>query len=96
MKTQLLTIKPTKLGLILCLILFTFLSCSSESTDHGGDPPVSGDKLNQINDFLANLSNFNQPEASAEELLEESEPERDGQTDECVVKKYKMMVSQSV
>ncbi|GAA4807659.1 thiol-activated cytolysin family protein [Litoribaculum gwangyangense] len=91
MKTQLLTIKPSKLGVILCLILFTFLSCSTESTDDGGEEaPVSGDKLNEINNFLATLSNFSQPEVSGEQLLEESEPEREGQTDECVVKKYKM------
>ncbi|RED49417.1 thiol-activated cytolysin family protein [Seonamhaeicola aphaedonensis] len=91
MKTQLLTIKPSKLGVILCLMLFTFLSCSTESTDdRGGEAPVSGDKLLEINNFLASLSDFSQPEVSGEQLLEESEPEREGQTDECVVKKYKM------
>jgi thiol-activated cytolysin len=91
MKTQLLTIKPTKLGVILCLILFTFLGCSTESKDDGGaEPAVSGDKLVEINSFLASLSNFSQPEVSGEQLLEESDPEREGQTDECVVKKYKM------
>ncbi|GAA4974583.1 thiol-activated cytolysin family protein [Algibacter aquimarinus] len=93
MKTQLLTIKPTKLGAILCLILFTFLSCSTESTDDGGgEPPVSEDKLNEINNFLASLSSFSQADESGTTLIGEEAPERDTEdnTLECVVKNYKV------
>lgn len=87
MKTQLLTIKPIIFGAILLSILFSCNSCSKESVEN---ETVSKEELQDINDFLSGLSNFNQPSASGEELLQESDPEREGVKNECVVKKYKM------
>lgn len=92
MKTKLLTITPINLGLTLLVILFAFFGCSSDSVDDGGEAPVSEDKLAEINNFLASLSNFNQPEESETSLEGTGTPERDTEdnTLECVVKNYKV------
>ncbi|MFY0714283.1 thiol-activated cytolysin family protein [Seonamhaeicola sp. NFXS20] len=91
MKTQLLTSKPIKLGVIFCIVLFTFFCCSTESTNEGDDTLISEEELTEINDFLASLSNFSQEEAKPDqEFIEEVSKEREGNTNECVVEKYKM------
>ncbi|WP_298345643.1 thiol-activated cytolysin family protein [uncultured Algibacter sp.] len=87
MKTKLLTIKNSIYITLFVITLFSCTGCSEESVDNG---KVSDETIQTINDLLAGLSEFNQPEVSGEELIEESNPEREGQTDECVVKKYKM------
>ena len=93
MKSKLLTIYPKHFGVILCLILFTLFGCSSESVDGEGEqPPVSEEDLAEINDFLASLSNFSQPDESETSLVSTGTPERDVEdnTLECVVSNYKV------
>ena len=91
MKTQLLTIKRIFYSLFFATILLSCNGCSTESTEGGGDAPVSGDKLAEINTFLSGLNNFEQPDEQAnQEFIEDVSKEREGNTNECVVKKYKM------
>ncbi|WP_298533857.1 thiol-activated cytolysin family protein [uncultured Algibacter sp.] len=89
MKTQLLTKTPLVYLLVVVSILLSCNSCSSESVDNDPGEQVSGDVLADVNDMLAKLSNFTQPEASGEVLQKEEEPEREGNNNECVVKTYK-------
>lgn len=91
MKTQLLTFKNIIYGFLFITILFSCEGCSKESVEK--DKEITGEELQSINDFLATLSNFVQPDVSEEEHLvdEDSEPERDGSSNnECVVEKHKM------
>ncbi|TYA78671.1 thiol-activated cytolysin family protein [Seonamhaeicola marinus] len=90
METQLLTKKPIVFVLGLMTILLSCNGCSSESVNNNGNEEVSGEVLTEVNDLLASLNNFNQPEVSGEEFLEEVSKEREGQKNECVVNKYKM------
>ncbi|MEL0456149.1 thiol-activated cytolysin family protein [Flavobacteriaceae bacterium SZ-1-7] len=90
MKTQLLTMRQFFGGLLFLTILFSFSGCSSESATNDDNNVVPDETAKAINDFLASLSNFTQPEVSGEEFIEEVSKEREGQTQECVVKKYKM------
>lgn len=87
MKTQLLTIKNSIYATLFIITLFSCTGCSKESVDDG---KVSDETLQTINDLLAGLSNFVQPEVSSEELLKERDPEREGESDECIVETYKM------
>lgn len=87
MKTQLLPVKNIIYTAFFIITLFSCAGCSKESVDAG---KVSDETLQTINDLLEDLSDFVQPEVSGKELLKESDPEREGQTDECVVKTYKM------
>ncbi len=82
--------KPIVFVLGLMTILLSCNGCSSESVNNDGDKEVSGDALVEVNDLLSSLNNFNQPEVSDEELIEEVSKEREGQKNECVVNKYKM------
>lgn len=87
MKTQLLPVKNIIYTAFFIITLFSCAGCSKESVDAG---KVLDETLQTINDLLEDLSDFVQPEVSGKELLKESDPEREGQTDECVVKTYKM------
>ncbi|MFI1743820.1 thiol-activated cytolysin family protein [Thalassobellus sediminis] len=91
MKTQLLTIKRIFYSLFFATILLSCNGCSNESTEDEREAPVSGDKLVEVNVFLSSLNNFEQPdEQSSQEFIEDVSKEREGNTNECVVKKYKM------
>ena len=87
MKTRQLTIKKIIFKLFFITILLCFNNCSEESI---GDGKISDEVLESINTFLADLNNFSQPDVSDEEFVEEVTKEREGQTEECVVNKYKM------
>ncbi|UKM64197.1 thiol-activated cytolysin family protein [Flavobacteriaceae bacterium GSB9] len=87
MKSQLLTRGKFARGLLLSTILLVLLGCSSESVN---DSPVSEETIEEVNQLLSSLTNFAQPEESGQEFIEEVNKEREGLTDECVVKKYKM------
>ncbi|TWO32955.1 hypothetical protein E1J38_008825 [Seonamhaeicola sediminis] len=90
MKTQLLTLKPIIYLLVFATILLLCNGCSTESVKEDGNQQVSGETLNEVNAYLASLSNFEQPDVSEEEFIEEVTKEREGQKNECVVNKYKM------
>ncbi|MFL1012726.1 thiol-activated cytolysin family protein [Flavisericum labens] len=86
MKTQLLTIKNMVYGFLFAFILILSNGCSKESVDDG---KISVETLQENNSLLASLGNFEQPEITGEEFIEDVSKEREGQSDECVVKKYK-------
>lgn len=90
MKTQLFTIKSCLYGLFFISILFSCNGCSSDSIEDEVGKEISGEELVEVNNLLTSLKNFEQPEASDEELIEEVSKEREGQKNECVVNKYKM------
>lgn len=92
MKTQLLVIKRIFYSLFFATILLSCNGCSNEGTEgEGDDSPISEDKLIEINTFLSSLNNFEQPDEQAnQEFIEDVSKEREGSTNECVVKKYKM------
>ncbi|TXG39653.1 thiol-activated cytolysin family protein [Seonamhaeicola maritimus] len=94
MKTQLLTIKRTIYVLSFIVLIFNYYGCSSENINNNDEDSneVSEEISKEINDYLATLNKFSQPEASEEELLDDGtdNPEREGQTNECVVEKYKV------
>lgn len=84
--------KPVWYVLVLVTILFSCNGCSSENADNNDNNEIiSEDTLKEINAFLASLSNFIQPdEQPTEAFVEEVSKEREGNTDECTVSKYKM------
>ncbi len=88
MKTKLLTIKKSIYTTLFVITLFSCTGCSEESVDNG---KASDETIQTINNLLASLSNFSQSEEiSVEKFIEEVSKEREGQTNECVVNKYKM------
>ncbi|WP_025744013.1 thiol-activated cytolysin family protein [Aquimarina pacifica] len=87
MKTKLLTIGNIIYSTFFLITLLCCTGCSKDNTDDG---IVSGETLEDLNELLADLSNFVQPEVSIEELVQEEAPVREGERNECVVKTYKM------
>jgi thiol-activated cytolysin len=92
MKRQLLTTKRIFSSILFFTVLTFLQGCSSESVDDdkNQNKEVSEEILKATNSLLSSLKNFSQPDISGEEFIEEVSKEREGQNNECVVKKYKM------
>lgn len=89
MKTKLLTFKNIIYSLFFITILFSCEGCSKESVEK--EKEVSEETLENINNFLATLSNFVQPDVSDLELIDNEDPVKDTDDwrNDCVVEKYK-------